>query len=66
MEKLMFSAKLNSIFANLKDVKQLAKKLNHKRHPGADPRELNRMRAELNTAREHARLMDVINRNRIF
>jgi hypothetical protein len=66
MEMFMFSAKFQLLFAGLKKIKQVAMKLNQRRHSDADPRELQRMRAELNAAREHARLMDVINRNRIF
>jgi hypothetical protein len=66
MEKLMFSLKLNLLFPSLKQVKDFTKRLNQPRHSDADPRELHRMRMELEAAREKARLMNVINRNRIF
>ena len=62
----MFSLKLNLLFASLKDAKMIAKLFNHRKYSTADPRELIRMRAELRIAQEHARLMNVINRNRIF
>jgi DNA mismatch repair ATPase MutS len=62
----MFSLKLNQLFASLKDAKDLARKFNRPRHSDADPRELHRMRAELRAAQEHARLMNVFHRNRIF
>ncbi len=41
-------------------------KFNRPPHEHANPRELQRMREELGAAREHARLMNVFNRNRIF
>ena len=62
----MFSLKLNLLFASLKDAKDLAMKFNRPAHEHANPRELQRMREELGAAREHARLMNVFNRNRIF
>jgi hypothetical protein len=66
----MFSLKSNLFFSMLVDAKDYAKKLNLRRsHPpnsAMNPRELNRMRSELRAAREQARLMDVLNRNRIF
>jgi hypothetical protein len=62
----MFSLKLNLFFANLKDAKDLARKFNRPRYSDADPRELQRMRVELRAAQEHARLMNVFHRNRIF
>jgi hypothetical protein len=62
----MFSLKLNLLFASLKDAKDLARKFNRPVHPHMNPRELKRMQEELRTAREHARLMNVFNRNRIY
>jgi hypothetical protein len=62
----MFSLKLNLLFASLKDAKDLAGKFSRPRHPDADPRELHRMKAGLREAQDHARLMNVFHRNRIF
>jgi hypothetical protein len=62
----MFSLKLNLLFASIKDAKELAKKFNRPQHSDAAPRELQRMRLELRAAQEHARLMNILNRNRIF
>jgi hypothetical protein len=66
MERLMFFLKFDMLFAGFKQAKQQARKLNRRRHSDADPRELLRMRAELEAAREHVRLMSVVNRNRMF
>jgi hypothetical protein len=59
------------LFASmLVEAKDYAKKINLRRsHPPnfeMNPRELNRMRSELRVAREHAQLMNVLHRNRIF
>jgi hypothetical protein len=62
----MFSLKLNLLFASWKDVKIIAGKLNSPRHSDIDPRELHKMRRELHAAREHAKLMSIIYRNRIL
>jgi hypothetical protein len=62
----MFFLKLDTLFAGFEQAKQQTKKLNRRRHSDADPRELLRMRAELEAAREHMKLMSVINRNRMF
>ena len=66
----MFSLKSNVFVSMLVEAKDYAKKINLRRsHPpnfAADPRELNRMRAELRAAREHALLMNVMHRNRIL
>ncbi len=66
----MFDLKQNLFFAAVSDAKDFAKKLNrwlqHPRHSSADPREVHRMRNELRAAREHMRLLGLINRNRIF
>ena len=66
----MFSLKFDLLFSNLLEVKNLARKINRRlirpRHYNVDPRELQRMRAELETARDHARLMNIFNRTRIF
>jgi hypothetical protein len=66
----MFSLKSNIFFSMLVEAKDYAKKINLRRsHPPnfeMSPRELNRMRSELRMAREHAQLMNVLNRNRIF
>ena len=66
MESLMFSLKLNLLFASLKDAQDLARKFNRPQHEWAHPRELHRMQLELRSAREKARLMNVFYRNRIF
>ena len=54
----------------LVEAKDYAKKINWRRnHPpnsGMAPRELHRMQSELRAAREHVKLMDILNRNRIF
>jgi hypothetical protein len=62
----MFSLKLNLLFASWKDAKIIAGKFNRPRHSDMDPRELHRMRCELLAAREHAKLMSIIYRNRIL
>ena len=66
----MFSLKSNLFFSMLVEAKDYAKKINLRRsHPPnseVSPRELNRMLSELRAAREHAQLMNVILRNRIF
>lgn len=66
----MFLLKSNLFASMLVEAKDYAKKINLRRsHPPnfeMDPRELNRMRSELRAAREHAELMNVLNRNRIF
>ena len=66
----MFSLKSNFFVSMLAEAKDYAKKINLRRsHPPnfeTSARELNRMRSELRVAREHAQLMNVLNRNRIF
>jgi hypothetical protein len=66
----MFSLKSNLLFSALLEAKDFAKKINRRRsHPPnseVSPRELNRMLSELRAAREHAQLMNVLHRNRIF
>jgi hypothetical protein len=66
----MFSLKSNLFVSILIEAKDYAKKINLRRsHPPnceSDPRELNRMLSELRAAREHALLMNVLHRNRIF
>ena len=66
----MFLLKSNLFASMLVEAKDYAKKINLRRsHPPnfeMSPRELNRMRSELRVAREHAELMNVLNRNRIF
>ena len=66
----MFSLKSNLLFSPLLEAKDFARKINLRRsHPPnseVSPRELNRMLSELRVAREHAQLMNVLHRNRIF
>ncbi len=62
----MFFLKFDQFFAQFKDAKDHAKTLDRLKRSEADPRELQKMRAELRAAQEHARLMNIINRNRIF
>jgi hypothetical protein len=66
----MFSLKSNLFASMLVEAKDYARKINLRRsHPPnfeMSPRELNRMRSELRVAREHAQLMNVLHRNRIF
>lgn len=66
----MFSLKSNLFFSMLVDAKDFAKKINRRRsyppNSEVDPRELHRMQSELRAAREHAQLMNVIYRDRIF
>jgi hypothetical protein len=66
----MFSLKSNVFVSMLVEAKDYAKKINLRRsHPPnfeISARELNRMRSELRVAREHAQLMNVLHRNRIF
>ncbi len=66
----MFSLKSDLLFSSLLEAKDFAKRINARLRPvphsDADPRELQRLRAELKAAREKARLMSVINRNRIY
>ena len=66
----MFSLKSNLLFSALLEAKDFARKINLRRsHPSnseVSPRELNRMQSELRAAREHAQLMNVLHRNRIF
>ena len=62
----MFSLNLNLLFANLRDAKDMARRFNWPTHSHMRPRELREMQEELRAAREHARLMNVFNRNRIY
>ena len=66
----MFSLISNLFFSALLEAKDYAKRINLRRsHPPnseVDPRELRRMQSELRAVREHAQLMNVIYRNRIF
>jgi hypothetical protein len=66
----MFSLKSNLFVSMLIEAKDYARKINLRRcHPPnseMNPRELNRMLSELRAAREHAQLMNVLHRNRIF
>ena len=66
----MFSLKSNLFFSMLVEAKDYAKKINLRRsrpsNSEVSPRELNRMLSELRAAREHAQLMNVLHRNRIF
>ena len=66
----MFSLKSNLFFSVLVEAKDYARKINLRRsHPPnseASPRELHRMQSELRAAREHAQLMNVLYRNRMF
>jgi hypothetical protein len=66
----MFSLKSNLFFSMLVEAKDYAKKINLRRsHPPnseESPRERLRILSELRAAREHAQLMNVLHRNRIF
>ena len=66
----MFSLKSNLFFSMLVEAKDYAKKINllrsHPPNSEVSPRELNRMLSELRAAREHAQLMNMIHRHRIF
>ena len=66
----MFSLKSNLFTSMLVEAKDYAKKINRRRsHPpnsGMPPREWHRMQSELRAARDHARLLNVLHRNRIF
>ena len=66
----MFSLKSNLFFSILVEAKDYAKRINlrrsHTPNSEVDPRELHRMQSELRAVREHAQLMNVIYRNRLF
>ena len=66
----MFPLKSNLFFSILVEAKDYARKINLRRsHPPnseVSPRELHRMQSELRAVREHAQLMNVIHRSRIF
>ncbi len=66
----MFSLKSNLFFSMLVEAKDYAKKINlrHSHPPNSEvsPRELHRMQSELRAVREHAQLMSVLYRNRMF
>jgi hypothetical protein len=66
----MFSLKSNLFFSMLLEAKDYARKINLRRsHPPnseVSPRDRHRMYSELRAAREHAQLMNVLHRNRIF
>jgi hypothetical protein len=66
----MFSLKSNLFFSMLVEAKDYAKKINLRRsHPPnseVSPRERHRMQTELRAVREHAQLMNVLYRNRMF
>jgi uncharacterized short protein YbdD (DUF466 family) len=66
----MFSLKSNLFASMLVEAKDYAKKFNRRRShpPNSDmpSREWHRMQSELRAAREQARLMEVLHRNRIF
>jgi hypothetical protein len=66
----MFSLKSNLFFSMLVEAKDFARKINLRRsHPPnseMSSRDLHRMQSELRAAREHAQLMNVLHRNRIF
>jgi hypothetical protein len=65
----MFSLKLDVLFPSLNAAKELAHKLNPRRPSprieGLDPRELRRIRMELGEARDRAKALSLIHRNRI-
>ena len=65
----MFSLKLDVLFPSLNAAKELAHKLNPRRRPphfeALDPRELQRIRSELGEARDRAKALSLIHRNRI-
>lgn len=66
----MFSLKSNLLFSAVLEAKDFARKINRRRsHPPnyvVDSRELHRMQSELRAVREHAQLMNVLYRNRMF
>lgn len=66
----MFSLKSNLFLSILVEAKDYAKRINLRRsHPPnseVSPRELHRMQSELRAVREHAQLMNVLYRNRMF
>ena len=66
----MFSLKSNLLFSALLEAKDFARKINRRRshlpNCEVDPRELHRMQSELRAAREHAQLMNMIHRHKIF
>ena len=65
----MFSLKLDNLFPALAAAKELARKLNVRRNAlitsANDPRELQRIRAEFNAARDRMQMLSVTHRNRI-
>ena len=65
----MFSLKLDVLFPSIHAAKELAHKMNLRRHSphieSLDPREYWRIRSELNDARERAKALSLIHRNRI-
>ena len=66
----MFSFKSNLFLSILVEAKDYAKKIslrrNHPLNSEVSPRELHRMQSELRAVREHAQLMNVLYRNRMF
>jgi hypothetical protein len=62
----MFSLKFDLLFPSLEAARATAKKLNFAltgSKPKADPRDLKRMRDELDRAREDVRMQVTVNRN---
>ena len=66
----MFSLKSNLFLSILVEAKDYAKNFNlrrsHTPNSEVSPRELHRMQSELRAVREHAQLMNVLYRNRMF
>lgn len=66
----MFSLKLDLLFPTVTAAKEIARKLNERRRNFAaephDPRELQRINAELRAARDRLQLTSVLHRNRIL
>mgnify|MGYP001583159986 CR=1 FL=1 len=65
----MFSLKFDLLFPTIDAAKDLARNLNAKRKPhplSRDPREIQRIRAELQAARDRLSLHTILHRNRIL
>ena len=62
----MFPLKLDLLFPTITAAKDLARKLNARHPPLRDPREIQRIRAELQAARDRLSLQTILHRNRIL
>ena len=62
----MFPLKFDLLFPAIAAAKDLARELNARHPPPRDPREIQRIRAELQAARDRLSLQTILHRTRIL